>query len=320
MKALFIKEKGQYPVYEDFDYRGEDDLVRVKMLASALNHRDLWIVKGQYAGLKYPIILGSDGSGIYNDRRVIINPSHNWGDDQRFQGSKFKILGLPDHGTMAEYCYAAEKYIYDAPDHLSDAEAAALPLAGLTAYRALYVQGRAEKGQKVLITGIGGGVALFLLQFALAEGLEVFVTSANQNKIQNAIDIGAKAGYNYNDTDWTGDLIKNEGAVDIVVDGAAGDGFSDLVKILKPGGKIVNYGGTRGKINNLVPQTIFWKQISIIGSTMGSDLDFRNMLEFVNKNKIKPVIDSFHKIGDYKNAFDKMDSSSQFGKLVLRNY
>ena len=320
MKALFIKEKGQYPVYEDFDYRGEDELVRVKMLGSALNHRDLWIIKAQYAGLKYPIILGSDGVGIYNDRRVIINPSHNWGSDQSHQGAEYKILGLPDNGTMAEYCCLDKKYLYDAPDHLSDAEAAALPLAGLTAYRALFVQGRGQKGQKVLITGIGGGVALFLLQFAVAEGLEVYVTSGDSTKIEKAIDLGARAGYNYADSDWASSFNRKEGGVDLVIDGAAGEGFADLLKIVRPGGKIVNYGGTRGKINNLVPQTVFWKQISIIGSTMGSDLDFRNMLEFVNKNKIKPVIDSFHKIGDYKNAFDKMDSSSQFGKLVLRNY
>ncbi|MBK7094410.1 MAG: zinc-binding dehydrogenase [Saprospiraceae bacterium] len=319
MKALYIKEKGDYPVYEDFHTPEDNDLVKIKMLGSALNHRDLWIIKAQYAGLRYPIILGSDGVGIHNDRRMIINPSHNWGSDQSHQGAEYKILGLPDNGTMAEYCCLDNKYLYDAPDHLSDAEAAALPLAGLTAYRAMFVKGRGQKGQKVLITGIGGGVALFLLQFAIAEGLEVYVTSGNQDKIQKAIDLGAKAGYNYTDSDWASNFSREEGGVDLVVDGAAGEGFADLLKIVKPGGIIVNYGGTKGKINNLVPQTVFWKQISIIGSTMGSDKDFRDMLDFVTRNKIKPVIDSIHKISDYKNAFDKMDNGTQFGKIVLIN-
>jgi zinc-binding alcohol dehydrogenase/oxidoreductase len=319
MKALYIKDKGDYPGYEDFQTEEDKDLVKVKMLGSALNHRDLWIIKAQYAGLKYPIILGSDGVGIYNDRRVIINPSHNWGSDQSHQGTEYKILGLPDNGTMAEYCFLHKKYLYDAPEHLSDAEAAALPLAGLTAYRALFVKGRGQRGKKVLITGIGGGVALFLLQFAIAEGLEVYVTSSNQDKINKAIDLGAKSGYNYTDGDWTSNFSKKERGVDIVIDGAAGEGFADLPKIVKPGGIIVNYGGTRGKISNLVPQTVFWKQISIVGSTMGSDKDFRDMLDFVNKNKIKPVIDSIYEIGDYKNAFDKMDKGTQFGKIVLAN-
>ena len=319
MKALFIKEKESYPTYSDLYYEERENCSKVKMLASAINHRDLWIIKGQYAGLKYPIILGSDGVGIFNDRRVVINPSHNWGSDQTHQGPEYKILGLPDNGTMAEYCYVESKYLYDTPEHLSDTEAAALPLAGLTAYRALFVQGRGQKGQKLLITGIGGGVALFLLQFAIKAGLEVYVTSGKSQKLDYAIALGAKAGYNYDDSDWTKKFIQDDGYVDIVIDGAAGDGFAELPKILKPGGRIVNYGGTRGKIHGLIPQIIFWKQISVMGSTMGSDEDFKNMLDFVKLHEIKPVVDSSHKIADFKSAFDKMDNNTQFGKLVLKN-
>jgi NADPH:quinone reductase-like Zn-dependent oxidoreductase len=319
MKALYINEKGSDPVYDNLDFQGEDGQIKVKMLASALNHRDLWIIKGQYAGLKYPIVLGSDGTGVYNDRRVLINPSHNWGDDQKFQGPKFIILGLPDHGTMAEYCYVEEKYLYEAPEYLSDDEAAALPLAGLTAFRALFIQGSGQRGQKLLVTGIGGGVALFLLQFSVVAGLEVYVTSGYESKIKKAVELGAIAGFNYKNDLWAKQALETAGAFDLIIDGTGGDGFANLPGIVKPGGKIVNYGGTRGKINNLIPQTIFWKQISIIGSTMGSDKDFKDMLDFVTKHKIRPVIDSIHNIEVHKNAFDKMDSGSQFGKIVLKN-
>lgn len=317
MKALHLKSNGENPVYEEFYFEPNNEKVDVKMLASALNHRDLWIIKGQYAGLKYPIVLGSDGVGIYADKRVIINPSHNWGLNENFQGSDYKILGLPDHGTMAESCFVDKKYLYDAPNHLSDAEAAALPLAGLTAYRALFVQGKAKKAQKILISGIGGGVALFALQFALANSMEVFVTSGSEEKLQKAVKLGAIAGYIYNSDSWDSELYKYTGGIDLVIDGAGGEGFHKFAKVLKPGGKIVIYGGTQGKINNLIPQTIFWKQISITGSTMGSESDFKNMLDFVNSHKIKPVIDSVHKIEEHKAAFARMDSGTQFGKIVM---
>ena len=319
MKAVHIKERGQYPVYEDIYFEGDKEKVGVQMLASALNHRDIWIIKGQYAGLKYPIILGSDGVGIYDKKRVVINPSHNWGDDQKCQGPDYRILGLPDNGTMAEKCFVDTKYIYPAPDHLSDVEAAALPLAGLTAFRALFVQGKASSGQKIIITGIGGGVALFLLKFAVAAGLDVYVTSGSELKIKKAEELGACAGFNYKDESWNKKFIETSGYVDLVIDGSAGDGFGVLPTVLKPGGIIVNYGGTNGKINNLVPQTIFWKQMSIVGSTMGSDKDFKDMLDFVNKYKIKPVIDSIHNIEDQNEAFARMESGVQFGKIILKN-
>jgi zinc-binding alcohol dehydrogenase/oxidoreductase len=317
MKALHLKNKGENPVYEEFDLEPNPETVKVEMIASALNHRDLWIIKGQYAGLKYPIVVGSDGLGTYEGKRVIINPSHNWGENEKFQGIEYKILGLPDQGTMAEFCYVPEKYIYNAPEHLSNDEATALPLAGLTAFRALFVQGKAEKSQKVLISGIGGGVALFALQFAIANSMEVYVTSGSDEKLNKAEKLGATKTYNYNSETWEGELLKYSGGIDLVIDGAGGDGFHKFAKIMNPGGKIVIYGGTQGKINNLIPQTIFWKQISIIGSTMGSDSDFKNMLEFVNVHKIKPVIDSIFPIEDHALAFQRMDNGAQFGKIVM---
>jgi D-arabinose 1-dehydrogenase-like Zn-dependent alcohol dehydrogenase len=320
MRAVVLSKKNSYPEYTGFDiedkYKAKE---KIKIIASALNHRDLWIIKGQYAGIKYPIILGSDGMGIYLSKRVIINPGQYWGDNENVQSKNFKILGLPDHGTMADYVYTDRQFIYDVPSHLSDIELSALPLGGLTAYRAMFSRGKAKAGEKILIAGIGGGVALFVLQFAIAMKMEVYVTSSSEEKIEKAKSLGAKGGVNYNNTDWAKQLNDMSGGIDIIIDSAAGEGFNNYLKIINPGGRIVIYGGTRGKIKDIIPQIVFWKQISILGSTMGSDKDFKNMLAFVEKYKIKPVIDSVFAIEDQIEAFKRMESGKQFGKIVLVN-
>ncbi len=320
MKAIVLKKENTLPVIDDFLLEDKKDKAKVKLIASAINHRDLWIIKSMYAGIKYPIILGSDGIGIFEDKKVIINPGQNWGNNENVQSSRFKILGLPDHGTFAEYVYTPKQYLYPAPNHLTDYEAAALPLGGLTAYRALFSKAKLKKDDKVLIAGIGGGVALFAMQFALAAGLEVYVSSSSDKKIEKAIKLGANGGINYTKKDWHKELKAISGGVDIIIDSAAGAGFSTYLKLINPGGRIVIYGGTRGNIQNLSPQILFWKQISIFGSTMGSDLDFSDMLQFVNKHKIRPVLDSLYNLEDFNIAIKRMEEGRQFGKIVLKNF
>jgi NADPH:quinone reductase-like Zn-dependent oxidoreductase len=162
----------------------------VRVRAAALNHRDLWIRQGRYPGLKFPIILGSDGAGVvaavgreadrgWVGRPVIINPSLDWGDDPRVQGPGFRILGLPDDGTLAETVAVPVANLASPPAHLSTEQAAALPLGGLTAWRALFARGGLRAGETVLVTGIGGGVALLALQFAVAAGAAAYVTSGS---------------------------------------------------------------------------------------------------------------------------------------------
>ncbi|HHH52041.1 MAG TPA: alcohol dehydrogenase [Bacteroidetes bacterium] len=320
MKAILLNKNDDYPKLVDFDIPKEYlKKEKVQVIAAALNHRDLWIVKGQYAGLKYPIILGSDCVGTHLGKKVIINPGQFWGPDEKVQSKQFKILGLPDHGTMAEYVYVDKQFIYPKPEHLTDIEASALPLGGLTAYRALFSRGNIEKGEKILISGIGGGVALFALQFALAEGLEVYVTSSSPKKIEKAIELGAKGGFDYTDSNYAEKISQSAGEFDVILDSAAGESFNQFLKIIKPAGRIIIYGGTRGKIQNLIPQIIFWKQISILGSTMGSDKDFRDMLDFVNRHKIKPVVDSVFDFINSTEAFKRMERGEQFGKIVLQN-
>lgn len=297
---------------------GEHDQAIISVKCAALNRRDFWIQHGQYPGIALPVTLGSDGAGIYDGRDVIINPGLKWGDSERAQGPDFNILGMPTQGTLAGEVVVPKENVFDKPAHLSWEEAAALPLAGVTAFRALFVQGNAAPLEKVLITGIGGGVALTAMQFAIAHRMEVCVTSGSEEKLARALAMGANGAVNYHDADWIKTLTSTFGGFDLIIDSAGGENFSLMQRLVKPGGRIVMYGGTLGKIQNLSPQVMYWRQMHIIGSTMGSPKDFAAMLLFVNTQRIRPVVDSVFDIADTNAAMDKLRDSSQFGKIVIR--
>lgn len=319
MHALIYQEEGKPLVYEECpDPRPQEGEVVVDIKAAAMNHRDVYITQGLYPGIKTPVILGSDGAGIHQNRAVIINPAMNWGDDPRFQAPDFHILGLPQDGTFAQKVAVPADKVYDKPPHLSWEQAAALPLAGMTAYRALFTQGQCTAGQKVLISGVGGGVALFAFQFALAVGADVYVTSGSPEKLERAKAMGAAGAANYKEDNWHKTLGKMSGGFDVIIDSAGGDGFGNLLKTVKPGGRIVMYGGTRGKINGLSPQILFWKQASIIGSTMATDAEFKDMVDFVDEKKIEPVVDSVFALPDGQQGFARMAAGEQFGKIVFK--
>lgn len=291
----------------------------VKVNYAALNHRDVWITKGQYAGIVTPIILGSDACGTdESGREVIINPGFNFGWDERFQSEEFSILGMPQNGCLAQYVCVPSAYVHPKPEHLSAAEASALPLAGLTAYRALFSRAAYKPGERVLVTGVGGGVALFAMQFAIACGSEVWVSSSSDEKIAKAMNMGAKGGVNYKNPDWHKELAAQKLGFDVIIDGAAGPDFSKLFLVCNPGARIAIYGGTAGKMEQLSPQILFWKQISILGSTMGSPADFEAMLSLVREKKIVPVVSRIFEMEEAQEAFDYMAEGKQFGKPVIR--
>jgi NADPH:quinone reductase-like Zn-dependent oxidoreductase len=318
MKAIVLEEKGQPIVYRDFDAPVcNDGEITVALKAAALNHRDVWITKGMYPGIKTPGILGSDGAGLANGREVIINPNIDWGNKVAHQKPAYTILGMPSFGTMAELVAVPEHRLVDKPEHLSWPEAAALPLGGLTAYRAVFTKGNCGAGDKVLISGVGGGVALFAFQFALAAGAEVYVTSGDPDKLSRAMKMGAKGGANYRDEDWHKKLGKASGGFDLVIDSAGGAGFAKFPKICDYGARIVTYGGTQGKVPDFSPQLIFWKQITILGTSMGSDQEFKDMVGFVHKHQIQPVVDNVFPLAQAAEAFERMDQGKQFGKIVL---
>jgi NADPH:quinone reductase-like Zn-dependent oxidoreductase len=317
MNALVLETAGAYPVLTQgpLPEVAEGEVI-VQIEATALNHRDVWIVKGKYPGIRFPIIPGSDGAGYLGERKVVIQPGRHWGDNPKAQSKTYQITGLPSNGTFAEQVAVEARQVFDMPSHLTFEQAAALPLAGLTAYRTLFTRCQARQGEKILITGIGGGVALFCCQFALAIGMEVYVTSGDQEKLERAKKMGAAGGASYKVEGWAADLGKIAGGFDLVIDSAGGPGFEHLIKLSNPGARIGIYGGSHGSIS-ISPQPLFWKQLSILGCTMGTDQDFAEMLQFVENHRIIPVVDSVFAMQDAETAFKRMEEGKQFGKIVM---
>ena len=326
--AVFVGVKQPLLVQELPDPIAAPSHAVVRLKAAALNHRDLWIQQGQYGGIKFPMILGSDGTGTVTavgsrsddgwvGRDVIINPSLDWGRDPRAQGSAFRILGMPDNGTFAEQISIPVANLAPKPSHLSWEQAAALPLAGLTAWRALFTRAQLQAGERVLITGIGGGAASFALQFACAAGAHVWVTSSSPEKIQQARTLGAMGGVNYRDADWRTQLEKAAGFFDVIVDSAGGDGFAQLIELTNPGGRIVFFGATTGNPSGLDLRRCFFRQVTLFGTTMGSPIDFSSMARLVEAKKIVPVVDKTFPLTAAAEALHHMQAGAQCGKIVL---
>jgi hypothetical protein len=303
--------------------------VLVQLKAAALNHRDVWIKSGHYAGLKFPVIPGSDGAGVVTEvgegvdeswmgREVILNPSLDWGHHERAQEPRFSILGLPKDGTLAEAIHVPVGQLAPKPAHLTWEEAAALPLAGLTAYRAVFSRARLQPHEKILINGIGAGTAMFALQFAVAAGAVPFVTSSSPEKLLKAAQMGARHGVLYTHGGWAREFGDHFGPFDVLVDSAGGPGFGDLVDLAAPGGRIVFFGATRGNPPELPMRKVFWKQLSLLGTTMGSPADFEAMTEFVTRKGIHPVVGSVFPIDQAAAAFELMERGGQCGKIVIR--
>ncbi|EAZ82725.1 quinone oxidoreductase family protein [Algoriphagus machipongonensis] len=317
---LNVREVPERPLKE-----GE---VRVAIKAAALNHRDEWCRQGLYPNIQNGIILGSDGSGVVEEvsigteeswlgKEVIINPAINWGENQKAQNKDFEILGMPRNGTLAEKVIVPVDRLHLKPAHLTFEEAAGLPLAGLTAFRALFYQGEVKPGDAVLITGFGGGVAQLAFQYAVQANALVYATSSKKEKLDKASELGAKGVFNYTDPDWTSEALEQTGGFDIIIDSAAGDAINNLINVVKPGGRIVFYGATLGNPSEIIARKIFWNQIKLMGTTMGSDQDFQNMIQFVSENKVTPLIDEVFPFDKASDAFDKMKEGKQLGKIVL---
>lgn len=332
MRAVVLRELGESGNLHIEDWPrpvpGHGEVV-VRVRAAALNHRDVWIRRGQYAGIRLPAILGSDAAGevaaagddegsSWVGREVVIDPSLDWGSDPRAQANTFHILGMPTEGTYAEFVKVPVANIHPKPSHLTMEEAAALPLAGVTAYRALVSRTALQAGETVVITGIGGGVAVAALTIAVSRGAKVYVTSGSEKKIAAAKQYGATDGVSYHSSDWSRTLLTMIGRrPDLIVDGAGGDTFAQALDLVRPGGRIVTYGATRGAVHNVEVRRIFWKQLDIHGSTMGAPEDFQRMLETCATG-LRPVVDSVLPLERAADAHARLESGEQFGKIVLR--
>jgi zinc-binding alcohol dehydrogenase/oxidoreductase len=304
----------------------------VRLEAAALNHRDVWIRSGTGAyagGFKQRVILGSDGAGEVVSvgsggaaslvgQAVVINPSLDWGEADLVQGPSFRILGLPDDGTYAQMIRVPVANVHKKPAGLSFEEAAAIPLAALTAYRAVASRARVQKGETVLVTGIGGGVSTFALQIAAHLGARVLVTSGRDAKLARAHELGAAGGANYRTQDWAREIVAlSNGGPDVVIDSVGGETFAKCVEILKPGGRIASFGATTGAVKDFVLRNLFWKQATLLGTTMGSPREFAAMLELFGPGGLRPVLDKTFPLAEAAAAHRRMEEAGQFGKIVL---
>jgi len=301
--------------------------VLVKVRYAALNRRDQWARVGLYPGMTYNCVLGSDACGIVESlgesvdnawlgKEVIINPNQNWGNDPRHPQKNYTILGMPTNGVFAEYIAIPVDRLHEKPAYLSASEAAAVPLAALTAYRACFYKGQIKAGDNVLVTGIGGGVAQFAAQFAVAVGANVWVTSGSDEKIQTMLQYGIKGGVNYKQTDWHKELLKMTEGFDVIIDSAGGNDFNLLLKTLKMSATLVFYGATLGSVKLDMPR-VFFGQYTIKGTTMGNDQEFAEMLNFISKHQIHPIIDSIRPFNQIIEAFNAMRDGQIFGKVVI---
>lgn len=334
MKAIRLHEiEGpESLVYEDVPEPepGPGEIV-VRLHAAALNRRDVFVTRGQYPGAKpdaLPIILGSDGSGEVAARgdgadgpsegtEVVINPALYWGDDPRVPGKEYRILGLPDDGTFAQFVKVPADHVFPKPSNLSHEEAAAIPLGALTGYRALVTRGQIQEGETVVVPGIGSGVATFVVQMAAALGARVFVTSGSDDKIEKAKELGAEGGVNYNNEDWSRELKKMAGSVDLSVDHVGGEAFDALVSLAAPGGRIVTFGATVGPKVTVVMPRIFLKHLTVLGTAMGTPEEFGAMLELYQERGLKPVINETFPLEETAAAMQYMEEGSGIGKIVL---
>lgn len=303
--------------------------VLVELRAAAVNRRDIYLRRG-IAPSPLPVIPGSDGAGVVGalgpgaagvgvGDEVVILPSLDWGGGEAAPEPGFRILGGPDDGTYAERVAVPAANVFPKPARYSWEEAAALPLAGLTAWRALFSRGRLTPGETVLVVGIGGGVATFALHLARAAGARVIVTSSSDEKIARAVELGAAGGINYRTVeDWPAAAREMTGGrgVDVVID-SVGSTWAESVASVRTGGRVVVFGGTGGARVELMVRPVTLGQVSLLGTTMGSPRDFAQLLAAAEVQDWRPVIDSVRPLGDVAAAHARIEAGDHFGKLVL---
>ncbi len=333
MKAIVVREPGgperlrleDAPTPEP----GPGEVV-VALQAAALNRRDIAMRSLPLTAKMMPYIPGSDGAGVVASvgagvsrvkagDEVVIFPSLRWGVFETHPGPDFEILGGPTDGTYAEFIRVPAENVFAKPARLSFEEAAAFPLAGLTAWRALITKARVKPGERVLIPGAGSGVATFALQIARLAGARVYVTSHSEEKLGRARQMGADGAVDYTRDDWVDEVRRlSGGGVEIVVDSVGAATFGPAVDLLLPGGRMVTFGTTSGSTTTVELRRFYRKQISLLGTTMGSPKEFAELLAALDGGSIRPVVDRTFPLAEAGAAQLRMEQSEQFGKIGLR--
>jgi len=316
MRAIRIHEDGGPEVlrYEDApDPAPAEGDVLIELRAASLNHLDVWIRKGRPSVPK-PHILGADGAGLIagTDERVVINPG-------LMRDGRVHILGETRDGTHAELIAVPREYVHPIPDDLSFEDAAAFPLVFETAYRMLVSRAQLRPDEWVLIWGIGGGVATAALSLTLALGGRAIVTSSSDAKLERARGLGAAAALNH-ETDDVVAAVKEltGGGAHIVVDDVGEATWKRTLDAARPDGRVVVCGATTGPNPPAGLHRVWWKQLSILGSTMGTPVDFQGAYDLVTSGRARPVVDRVYGLAEARAAHERLEAGEQFGKIILR--
>jgi NADPH:quinone reductase-like Zn-dependent oxidoreductase len=319
MRAVRVHEGGELRVEQVPDPVAAAGEVVVELRTAALNRRDLLVTSGVYP-FPLPLIPGSDGAGVRRDtgEEVVILPGLHWGPSEAAGGPSFQVLGGPRDGTYAELVVVPEANVFPRPQRLSWEESAAFPLAGLTAYRALFPRGGLESGETVLVLGAGSGVSTFAVQLAAQAGARVLVTSSSAAKIERARELGADDGVLYTSEGWpqaVRDLAGGRG-VDLVLD-SVGSTWQSSLQAVCQGGRVVVFGGTGGTEATLQVRPLYLQWLSLLGTTMGSPADFRGLLAMLEDGTWRPVLDSVLPLAAAAEAQKRLAGPDHFGKVVL---
>ena len=341
MKASYFREHGGLDKirYGDLpDPVPGPGQVRVRIRAGALNHLDIFVRNGiPGIPVRLPHVMGSDGAGVVESigpgvtrakpgDEVVLNPGIHCGTCEFcLKGEhslcvSFHLLGEHIWGTFAEYVVAPEINAYPKPAGLTWEESAAFPLTFLTAWRMLVTKAKAIPGESLLIIGIGGGVSLAALTIAKMLGLTVGVTSGSAEKIRRAQELGADFGIDHGSADIARETrrITGKRGVDIVLDSVGKATWKQSIASLARGGRLLTCGATTGPNPEEDIARIFWNQLTVLGSTMGTHAEFAGMLRMFQGGKVRPVVDSVFPLPEAKEAERRLEEKGQFGKIVLR--
>ena len=320
MQAFRIHDGGEGRYEEAPDPVAGDGEVLVALHAAALNRRDILVRKppGPAYDFPKPFVAGHDGAGVRRDtgEEVVLYPGVGWGPSDDLPEA-LRWLGGPLDGTFAELVAVPEECVFPKPARLSFEEAASLPVAGMTAFRALFPVGRLQPGETVLVLGAGSGASTFAIALAAQAGARVLVTSSSREKIDQSRDLGAGGGVLYTEGDWAAAVreLAPDG-VDLVVD-SIGSTWPDSLRALRRGGRLVVFGGTGGASVELDVRFVYLNWLSILGTTGASPRQFGDFLRFVQEGSWQPVIDSVRPLAEADAGYERL-AADHYGKVVLR--
>lgn len=339
MRAAIFSEHGDPEVVRIAEVERPDPgpgEVRLEVRAAALNHLDLWVRRGLPMEISMPHIGGSDIAGVVESigpgvegvpigARVVVDPSVGY--DRHLEGRRrgtlhgtpFHIIGEHTNGGFAEFAVVPAANLFEIPDDFDFAQAAAAPLVFVTAWRALMDRAGVRPGERVLITGGSGGVSTAAIQIARLAGAQVHVVTSGPENVERVRALGAHVVYDRLEVDYAKEVWRDTGkeGVNVVLDSVGGALWERNLRALGHGGRLVTYGATAGPTGETQLALLFWKQLSLLGTTMGTPSDFRDVMRLVFDGTLRPVVDRVLPLDEARRAHELLEEGSVFGKLVL---